>query len=178
MAHGESDPARLEGDALKRWYLRSPADIEAERSRTADRAYRDFFAPSEQSDLEARQQAGQYDLAAAARPRFWDYWGLRGCRNCHGYTPETLPPHGGHLPLPPSHTPRSGGGSGGGDGRARPRDEWSDRKQCTLQFEADRQICQKARSPHCWENQNKRLGHCNSTGEVGTPALRIGPTGR
>jgi hypothetical protein len=178
MAHGQIDPARLEGDALKRWYRRSPAEIEAERSRTADRAYRDFFAPSDQGDLDAKQQGERYELAADASRPFWDYWGIRGCQNCHGYTPETLPPYGGHLPFPPSHTPRVGGSSGGGDGGAKRRDEWSDQKQCTLQFEADRQICQKARSPKCWKNQNKRLGHCNSTGEVGTPALGFGPPGR
>ncbi len=31
MAYGQIDPARLDGDALTRWYLRSPADIEEER---------------------------------------------------------------------------------------------------------------------------------------------------
>lgn len=122
MAHGQIDPARLEGDALNRWYLRSPADVEAERSRAADRAYREFFAPSEQRDPEGKQQAEQYEVAAAAPPRFWDYWSLRGCRNCHGYTPETLPPVGGHSPLPPGYSPRTGG-SGGSGGVPRQRGE-------------------------------------------------------
>ena len=30
MAYGQIDPARLNGDALTQWYLRSPADIEEE----------------------------------------------------------------------------------------------------------------------------------------------------
>jgi len=44
MAYGQIDPARLNGDALTRWYLRSPADIEKERQADAARAYDDFFA--------------------------------------------------------------------------------------------------------------------------------------
>jgi hypothetical protein len=31
MAYSQVDPARLQGDALTRWYLRSPADIEQEQ---------------------------------------------------------------------------------------------------------------------------------------------------
>ena len=31
MAFSQIDPARLNGEALKQWYLRSPADIEEER---------------------------------------------------------------------------------------------------------------------------------------------------
>jgi hypothetical protein len=46
MAVGQIDPARLEGDALRRWYLRSPADIEQDRQRAAAQRYRDFFGNS------------------------------------------------------------------------------------------------------------------------------------
>lgn len=35
MAVGQMDPAHLEGDALQRWYLRSPSDVEQERQATA-----------------------------------------------------------------------------------------------------------------------------------------------
>ena len=48
--------------------------------------------------------------------------------------------------------------SGRSDGSAGPSDRWSNRLQCNQQFETDRKICQKAKSPQCWENQNKRLG--------------------
>jgi hypothetical protein len=206
MAYGQIDPARLEGDALRRWYLRSPADIEEERRRKASRVYDAFFSESTtapnseqypqrdetssdrtlasgqelddgrwRGERAAPPLPSQYQLAAASPRGFWDYWSPRGCQNCHGYTPDTLPPIGGHSPFPPSYSPRTGGGSGDS---APPRDEWSDRPQCNQQFEADRKICQAAKSPKCGENQKKRLGHCNITGEVGTPRLKFGPAGR
>lgn len=34
MAFGQVDPARLEGEALRRWYLRSPDEIDDERKPT------------------------------------------------------------------------------------------------------------------------------------------------
>jgi hypothetical protein len=37
MAFGQIDPARLEGDALTRWCLRSPADIEEEKRQRLSR---------------------------------------------------------------------------------------------------------------------------------------------
>ncbi|MGZ6018221.1 MAG: hypothetical protein ACXWKO_06090 [Phenylobacterium sp.] len=43
MAYGQIDPARLDGDALTRWCLRSPADIEQERQAAAAQSYNDFF---------------------------------------------------------------------------------------------------------------------------------------
>ncbi|MDB5437504.1 MAG: hypothetical protein JWR47_3761 [Phenylobacterium sp.] len=46
MAYGQVDPARLQGEALSRWYLRSPADIEQERQERAAKAHEDFFASS------------------------------------------------------------------------------------------------------------------------------------
>lgn len=44
MAYTQVDPARLRGEALTRWYLRSPADIEQERQDTAAQRHNDFFA--------------------------------------------------------------------------------------------------------------------------------------
>lgn len=212
MALGQIDPARLEGGALRRWYLRSPADIEEERRQAAAQAYDSFFSqtkePSsgehpqqqeeksndhlpvsweqlddgrwrgERNGADPRSPSGQYQLAAATPRGFWDYWGVQGCQNCHGHTPGTLPPYGGHSPFPPSYSPRSGGGSGGSGDSVQPRGEWSDRPQCNQQFEADREICRAAKSPACWKNQNRRLGHCDTTGEVGTPALEFGRPGR
>jgi hypothetical protein len=43
MAYGQIDPARLEGEALRRWYLRSPADIEEERRSAAAQRHDQFF---------------------------------------------------------------------------------------------------------------------------------------
>jgi len=53
MAYSQVDPARLQGDALTRWYLRSPADIEQGRQELADQKYKDFFAPTPPSPLAA-----------------------------------------------------------------------------------------------------------------------------
>jgi hypothetical protein len=44
MAYGQVDPGRLQGEAPRQWYLRSPADIEQERQERAARGYEDFFA--------------------------------------------------------------------------------------------------------------------------------------
>jgi hypothetical protein len=57
MAFGQIDPARLEGNALTRWYLRSPADIEEERRQRAEQAYNTFFSQSggDQSDSSAAE---------------------------------------------------------------------------------------------------------------------------
>lgn len=44
MAHGQIDPARLEGETLRHWYLRSPADIEEERRSAAAQRYDQFFS--------------------------------------------------------------------------------------------------------------------------------------
>src|SRR5438445_3159562 len=52
MANGQVDPASLEGDALMRWYRRTPQEIEDERHRNAAEAYNRFFYPT------------QYDQAA------------------------------------------------------------------------------------------------------------------
>lgn len=63
MANRQVDPSRLQGEALKKWYLRSPAEIEQERQAAAERRYNEFFggsrqaaAPQDLTDLR-RQQA-------------------------------------------------------------------------------------------------------------------------
>ena len=40
------DPSRLEGDALARWYRRSPQEIEQEREDHAEQLYQAFFRPA------------------------------------------------------------------------------------------------------------------------------------
>lgn len=210
MAYGQIDPARLDGDALTRWYLRSPADIEEERRQAAAQAYDSFFSRPDEGARPVNQPTTDTDEAdgpdalttswteigdnrwqgdpgfgsqqvtsasspyaansyqVAVTPRgFSDYWGVPGCANCHGYTPNTLPPTGGHFPFPPNYSPRSGGSDGSSSSDPR----WSKRPQCNRQFETDRKICQRAKSPTCWENSNKRLGVCDRTGAVSIPPL-------
>jgi len=47
MTFGQVDPARLQGEALRRWYLRTPDEIEAERRAAADRRHKEFFRQSQ-----------------------------------------------------------------------------------------------------------------------------------
>jgi hypothetical protein len=218
MAFGQIDPARLEGDALTRWYLRSPAEIEEEKRQAANRAYDAFFSQPEdpQSDggpeaaslpAAASDDAGSttadltwrqvgpnrfrgepasqptpasgantsgVQLAAATFPA-WGRWPINGCTNCHNPQTGDLLPGINPGPRPPMFSPRDGGAGGGSSSG---RGEWSDKPQCNQQFEADRRICQAAKSPRRWENSNERLGVCNDTGAVGTPKLGFGPRGR
>jgi hypothetical protein len=43
MADRQIDPARLQGEALRQWYLRSPEDLEREREAADAQRYEDFF---------------------------------------------------------------------------------------------------------------------------------------
>jgi len=43
MPSAAVDPSRLQGDALRQWYLRSPQDIERERQAEAAQRYDAFF---------------------------------------------------------------------------------------------------------------------------------------
>lgn len=214
MAYGQIDPARLQGETLRRGYLRSPAEIEAERRKAADHTYNSFFtpkgagpktAPTERIDDDgsagatglawtsvgdnrwrgvrpsvddqlSRQMAvgaqGSPRLAAASSRGFWDYWGAPGCANCHGHTPDTLPPiGGGRSPFPPNVYPRSGdtnGSSGAGPGR-------QDRKQCEMQEANDRRVCSQQPTADakavCNATATDRRVHCDDTGEIGDPDL-------
>lgn len=58
MVYGQIDPARLEGDALTRWYLRSPDDIEQERQEAAAQRYRNFFRGNAGVDPDPGFEAG------------------------------------------------------------------------------------------------------------------------
>ena len=213
MAYGQIDPARLQGEALRRWYLRSPAEIEEERRKKAASAYDSFFGSENSTsrssplqsrgngradgatglawtaigdnrwrgvrlsadDQPARQMVagmqGRAPLATAPPRGFWDYWGVPGCANCHGHTPDTLPSAGGHSPFPPNVYPRSGdtnGSSGAGPGR-------KDRKQCEIQEANDRRVCSQQPTADakavCNATATDRRVHCDDTGEIGDPDL-------
>ena len=233
MAFGQIDPARLDGDALTRWYLRSPADIEQEQRAAAAQKYDSFFGvlgdggqagddshphtdnaattgtgglrnaadsnrwqldastadqgfspdtgllgPSDPSQLNPAN-SGHYQLAAATMPGFWDHWSVTGCANCHGYTPGTLPPVGGHFPLPSGYSPRSGGS--GSSGRPPPSSggrasAGSNPPQCAIQYDNDSAICRRVPDNDvrraCWESAAEREGYCiRSKGQVGSPSL-------
>jgi hypothetical protein len=214
MAFGQIDPARLEGDALTSWYLRSPAEIAEERRKASEQAYNAFFDQSGETQADPQtaddhasatsadavqpmwrqvgpnrwrsdstvpgrppqgeniSPDGSYQLAAAASPGFWDYWGYHGCQNCHGYTPQTLPPVGGHGLFPPNYSPRIGGGSGGSSPEPR-REKYP---QCEMQERQDRGICaQQPTEPAkavCNASATERRAWCdNHQGEIGTPRL-------
>jgi len=58
MAFGQIDPSRLEGDDLRRWYMRSPADIDQERQQAAAQRYQDFFGKNGSIDPEPEFDGG------------------------------------------------------------------------------------------------------------------------
>lgn len=67
MASGQIDPARLEGDALRRWYLRSPDEIEEERQRGAAQTYDAFFGDSRAKRRATQAPSeGSYEEASTA----------------------------------------------------------------------------------------------------------------
>lgn len=47
MPGAHTDPARLKGEALNRWYRRTPEEVEAERRAAEEQRYRDFFEKSQ-----------------------------------------------------------------------------------------------------------------------------------
>lgn len=64
MANGPVDPASLEGEALMRWYRRTPQEIEDERRQAAADAYNRFFYPT-QSDPALNSDATATDNQAS-----------------------------------------------------------------------------------------------------------------
>lgn len=198
MTSGQVDPGRLHGEALRRWYMRTSAENEAERAAAAGQAYNVFFsqprsgappnfgngaqgaiarAPkdfrSDGNSATASPDPGAHAVQmAATAPGFWDHWSPRSCANCHGYTPGTLPPVGGQSPFPPSYSPRSGGA--GGRGGSQP--DRGDKKECDLQHESDSQVCGRLRAPNdvaiCRQSASERYAHClKPNGTIGFPDL-------
>lgn len=52
MAERQIDPSRLQGEALRRWYLRSPQDLEQERQAAQARRYDEFFRATPSADID------------------------------------------------------------------------------------------------------------------------------
>ncbi len=201
MAQSHIDPARLEGAALKRWYLRSPTDIDQERRQAAAQRYRDFFRGAEASNDDGVRdstlatatssnrigigygapQSGQYRTSPASPPtegaggnfQLTAAWPPSPNSICQAcHGPSVLPPPPPVLYRPP----RSPGGNppspGGGESSGQ------NPKQCAVQYENDASICRwvpgmDARR-RCWESATRREAHCIQTkGEVGFPDLVI-----
>lgn len=70
MAYGQIDPARLNGDDLTQWYLRSPDDIEQERQDAAAQRYRDFFGGNGGAEQDPGFDAGFETPTQDLNPRF------------------------------------------------------------------------------------------------------------
>lgn len=168
MTFGWIDPARLEGDALRRWYLRSPADIEEARRRTADQQHDRFFsglrpaqirgdageaarvepmlhgggAASHGTDPAGRgsEQPGTVALAAAEKSTAPRV--PLDCLSCHGrappFGPIPLPPPLGRWQLRPGVLPSFFRDMPGG---APPPPRREERKQCEMQEQRDVGTC-------------------------------------
>ncbi|MET0273032.1 MAG: hypothetical protein ABW360_08585 [Phenylobacterium sp.] len=55
MANGQTDPSRLKGAALTRWYTRTPQEIQAEKDAAEQRKYEAFVASIRQAEQEAEE---------------------------------------------------------------------------------------------------------------------------
>lgn len=201
MAFGQIDPARLEGEALRRWYLRSPQEVEEERRANKARAYDAFFLRSGHGQgLAPQGRRVGLDAEADVSRAGEGIWARGGSSVAprdllgRGYKMAAASPRGfldywsprgcsschGYTPetLPPVGGrplfPPNTSPRSGGSGRSEP-----DRrrpKQCELQYESDSRICGRQPSPQdvaiCRASASERLGYCLRTnGEVGSPPL-------
>lgn len=131
MAYGQIDPARLEGDALRRWYVRSPADVEEERRSAAAQRYDQFFSGGDAPAHEGQRERlvlepSNGDFSGAGWPRGSEgHWrapkddavarGRPGARHLAASssasqassheTPGSCVNCHGHIPLPPLPPP-------------------------------------------------------------------------
>jgi len=195
MAYGQIDPARLSGQSLARWYLRSPADVEHGRQTAASQRYADFFGNSDQSanELDGAPYQSSLDAGAAEggedefrpgeyrasfddrayRPGHEKIWLTSAavspwtCASCH------LPP-----PLPPQLQPlwplfRRGSSEGGRPASEPRREKYP---QCERQERQDRGICaQQPTKPAkavCNASATERRVWCEENqGTTGSPDL-------
>lgn len=66
MAFSPVDPSSLQGEALSRWYLRSPDEIERERQAAQAQKYDAFFGRTEPTDQPTTSPTSAYQGASAA----------------------------------------------------------------------------------------------------------------
>jgi hypothetical protein len=150
-----------------------PSDAPGARDNpTNDNDWSDYSWPGDGAvSPPAFVQGGLLQLTAAPGKGFWDYWGVPGCANCHGYTPDTLPPYGGQSSFPPNVIPRSGNSGGGGTPQTPEK-----YPQCEMQFRNDSGICAQQPTPNaqavCMESAVQRQIWCEKhDGEIGQPSL-------
>jgi len=181
MAYGQIDPAHLSGEALRRWYQRSPADVEKERQAAAAQRYASFFgglrpnaATSASSSFHPEnsvsRSAMRQTFGAAAPPdRFKPTPG--NCVSCHGLLPPPpLPPPFGTFPFParsiPSRRDLPGRAPGGGG---------KDKSHCEAQERDDLATCAEQPTAQakavCYENVPKRRYNCDTSDKLGDPPL-------
>ncbi len=72
MPTRQLDPARLEGDALARWYRRSPQEIEKEQDLRATQRRDAFFGPPQGRDAEPEAEASAERFGASPGVAFVD----------------------------------------------------------------------------------------------------------
>lgn len=139
-------------EALKRWYLRSPLDIERERQATQQQRYDTFFQGGEARPAPQWQELATTPTASAGvDPRI--------CLSCHWGGVPPLPSQGPFSfegqPQPPSKPPER------------------DRKQCEMQHDNDMEMCSHLKDRRsiqtCRSRAMIRYSHCRRTGEVGSP---------
>ena len=202
MAFGQIDPARLEGDALRPWLLRSPADIERERQETAQRRYDNFFAPIKPTLPPGdAQRVGVSDESGIEPTGLWvqstpNRWSIQATskpyaapRMMGGGSVAVQPAPddrvcrachwGGVPPLPPGMAPLPRDIPPSSPSPSKPQER--DRKQCEQQLESDTDVCSQQANDQskaiCRGDAMNRYAHCRQTGEVGVPSL-FNPTRR
>lgn len=94
MADGQVDPARLKGEALRQWYLRTPADIAAEREAAASKRYAEFIGGARPQEV-ARASASNWM-----------------CRGCHWNGAPPFSGNGGPMLREGFPAPRGGAPKG------------------------------------------------------------------
>ena len=104
MAERQIDPARLEGEALRRWYSRSPDQIQRQRQAAEHRREQVFFdrAQSANGHLAAEESAERpRRLSASADDRLWiadGHGGFRPVRSGSDSRPTTMEPEAVDYP--------------------------------------------------------------------------------
>jgi hypothetical protein len=177
MAFSQVDPASLQGEALSRWYLRSPDEIEQERQTAQARSYDAFFGaePADSPSLAPAYQdpggaTGDGSAWAANATNQWagqDQSAYRPAGHSQSgqfqlaavSQPAAAPGivncptcHGRVPPLLPFPFPFLPGGPFFRDTPSTPSGGGSqpdrrDKKECYQQYESDSEICGGLRSP-------------------------------
>ena len=96
MAFSPVDPARLQGEALSRWYLRSPDEIEQERQAVQTQKYNAFFGRTEPMDppTSSPTPAYQHSSPTPGSGPIWEGDNRRRGRNQSAYGSAATPQSG------------------------------------------------------------------------------------